>query len=374
MPKSHSIFGGAPPDPQPALADPSSGATSDNMRAADVKTFLDSRVVGQEQAKLMLSVLFSMHIHRTSARGSVQRPPNAIIVGPTGVGKTYTLRVASGLLKLPFLAVDSTTLVPSGGRGVQIGNIMQDLLAEARSTLDLNPDLKSQFTPRTLAERGVIFFDEFDKIAVFTKDSTVPSNQLDSWNLMIQRGMLKICEGAFIGIGVRDVEGASAEGLAIDTSGILVLAGGAFEGINDSKIRAKRPEALQREIKSKGVVSNDFISFGIMPELIARLQVLVEFKPLGSDELRSILDNVHTSPIEVWVDHFKKLGKSLEVTAGAKDYVASRASLVNLGARGLHQVLFPALAALTYRMETSEHNHVTIDERTIREALGAAGF
>lgn len=185
---------------------------------------------------------------------------------------------------------------------------------------------------------------------------------------IVQRRLLKLVEGATLGVGFRDhTKPASVR--TIDTSGILILAGGAFAGIDDPKIRSKRPQGLQREMSTLGfnaVVSADLVTYGFMPELVARLPVLIEYQALQERDLLEILDNETVSPAQVWTNHFRHLGKSLTLTSEAKTYVARSAMLLGMGARGLHQVLFPPLARLTYDLENLETSLIALSEVDLR--------
>ena len=183
----------------------------------------------------------------------------------------------------------------------------------------------------------------------------------------VQRRLLKLAEGAVLGVGVRQRQFDERAARSIDTSGILLLAGGAFFNIDEPRVRAKRSAELQREL-SKGnpnvVVSADVVSYGIMPELVARLPIIVEFTPLDESHLMGILDNPEISPIRVWTDHFETLGLSLSVSTDAKEYVARRALSLKMGARGLDQVLYPLMHNLAYEAEISRETDDRVLEIT----------
>jgi len=290
----------------------------------------------------------------------MHRSPNAILIGPTGVGKTHTIRVASEYLKIPFITVDTTTLVPSGIAGLQVEDILGDLVREASTIIKQDGRRRYENDDIELARRGIIFFDEFDKINTGSNSRSYNESQ----NLSVQRSLLKLTDGSKKGVGVRGHIMAE-EPRSIDTSGILVLAGGAFFGIDKNEIRTLRPVELQRELaKSNNVntlVSADIISYGFMPELVARLPVIVEYKQLDETDLLNILNNEDVSPIQTWVEHFRLLNKELKFTDDAKNYAVKKAMILKMGARGLQQILFPTLARLAYSLESASGNVVTID-------------
>jgi len=152
-------------------------------------------------------------------------PPNAVVIGPTGCGKTHTFRVAADLLGIPFVAVDTTSLVPSGIIGLQIEDVMGDLVASAEDILSRSGRPRRPGDAFDLAERGILFFDEFDKIRGETSDSS-----LSVQNRHVQRRLLKICEGATVPVAVRNHEGQTSP-VTLRTRGILVVAARSFAGI-----------------------------------------------------------------------------------------------------------------------------------------------
>lgn len=320
--------------------------------AHEIKAHLDSQVVGQEAAKIQLSVLLSMHLSWFMHEERMHRSPNAILIGPTGVGKTHTIRVASEYLKVPFIAVDTTSIVPSGIVGLQIEDVLADLVRLADGILTQEGKERHVNDDIELARRGIIFLDEFDKLATVEGSN----NEANLSLRLVQRRLLKLIEGAILGVGVlghtTDIDRRTAR--SIDTSGILVLAAGAFAGIESNKIRAQRPEQLKRELTNPDVVvSADIIAYGFIPELVARLPILVQYEPLAQQELYEIMNRPIISPAQVWIDHFKQLGKELKINDEAKALVAEKAAHLTMGARGLQQVLFPHLAKIAYDIEVS---------------------
>jgi ATP-dependent Clp protease ATP-binding subunit ClpX len=339
------------PKPEPTPEEPPpEAAVPTRVPARQLRAQLETRVVGQDFAKIQLSVLFSMHLGWFENERRLSKSPNAILIGPTGVGKTHTLRTASEHLGLPFVTVDTTSLVPSGIVGYQVEEILEDLVKKADEILKASGRKRVDDDDIELARRGVIFFDEFDKIAVQSG-----GRGLDG-SYQIQRRLLKLVEGSTLSVGVHQRKMDDAPFRSIDTAGILVLAGGAFAGIDDNKIRTKRPEELKRELSKTSpnvIVSADIVTFGFLPELVARLPVLIDFDSLAESDLERILSIPEISPIQVWVDHFTAIGKTLIISDDARSYAAKAAVSLRMGARGLQQVFFPCLAEMAYDIEDS---------------------
>lgn len=329
-----------------------------HLTARTIKSHLDTRVVGQDTAKIQLSVLLSMHLGWFRQQNRMHRSPNAILVGPTGVGKTHTMRVASEFLRLPFVAVDATSLVPAGVVGLQVEDVLADLVMIANDILEQDHCPRVKNDDIELARRGVIFIDEFDKLAVRPElgGDTAQTVRL------VQRRLLKLAEGATLGIGVRYHQGDSGAARTIDTSGILVIASGAFADIDSPNIRRQRDYKMSRALtEPSAVVSADMVAYGLLPELVARFPVIIRYGPLNAADLEGIIRSPDISPIQVWINHFDLMGKQLRVTDDAIEYAAQSALALNMGARGLQQVLFPHLAKTAYEFESGDEDTYELD-------------
>lgn len=304
------------------------------LRASDIRRHLDTLVIGQEEAKERLSLLISMHLAWDSRENPLHAPPNAIIVGPTGSGKTFTMQVASKFAGVPFITIDSTSLVPIGARN---GNSVEDIVRELGHS---SPG----------AEKCILFLDEFDKVAMRDNDTN------REWKADIQRGLLKFIEGQAL------IDGGGT-GMKV-----LVLAGGAFVGIDKPEnIRKRRAEVMQllRTAPKGTIVSDDLVNFGFMPELIARLPAVIQYENLPESALLEILRHPESSPLLVWQKHFAQLGKRLCFTEKFLNAVARRATTLGMGARGLQQIVFPALARSAYAFESSPDMIINVDERIL---------
>lgn len=364
-----------------------------------VETILDyltSHVKGQDPALTILSVLLSMHMLWFERKLREHPSPNGLMIGPTGVGKTYTIQRAAELLKVPYVVVDTTALVPAGIVGLQIEDVAEELVESAKALLsgrrvqasaqltgarlegergvsqpigdlvpgssfvdDLRRRLEGNGTPPPmrltppagdslmrdairLAEKGIVFFDEFDKIAVSDpKDRSSRDN-----SAQVQRRLLKFIEGAAVRVGVKH-HGNDGPDHFLDTSGILCIASGAFATMSD--VRRKRGHELARfrATAAGDVIPQDLIEYGFMPELIARLPVLMQYRDLHIAALQEILYDVDSGPLRVWLQYFEEMGIDLTLTDDVVRVISEYAFALKLGARGLSQILFPILANAT---------------------------
>lgn len=327
-------------------------ATVGILNASAIRSRLDDLVIGQIEAKERLSFLLSMHQTWDPRLYPLNPPPNGLILGPTGCGKTFSVQVASEALGVPFLAVDSTTLVPSGARN---GNSI-DLVTEEVGDLIISNDERLKelgIKPEIIAKRNpkaIIFFDEFDKLTSRKDDTN------KQWKLDVQRILLKF------------VESNISTAVTAANRGILSLAGGAFVGIESNDIvRQRRPEvaALMRTAPKGAVVAEDVVNYGFMPELVARFPAIIQYEALPEDALLKILQHQKTSPLIVWQNHFTQLGKELSFSDGFMAAVAKRATALQMGARALQQVVFQALARRAYAFEESPDVKVEVTEAVL---------
>lgn len=335
---------------------------------SDLHRVLDTAVVGQEAGKGRLSVLLSLHLAMFDEDHSGNPIPNAILLGPTGVGKTHSMRTLADDFALPFAVVDSTSLVQAGIVGMQVEDITQVLHDEASRILREGGFRSTPEDVTRLAERGVVVLDEFDKIA--TPDESETSS--DASRRQVQRHLLKFAEGAKIRVGVKHRFTAEAGDQFLDTSNLLLIASGAFADLTERTAGKRQQSELYRELFGENaVVAEDIRLYGFLPELVARFPLVIEYEPLDVRELLEILARSADSPLRTWERFASLRGYELEIEPEALAILASRAARLNIGARGLQQLLFPYLSGrfLTAAEEGSERIAVTVQDLQMTSAL-----
>lgn len=305
----------------------------------ELKQYLDGYVIGQEEAKKVLCVSVYNHYKRLAQAPSKDEvsieKSNIIMVGETGTGKTYLARTIAKMLQVPFAIADATVLTEAGYVGEDVESILSRLLQAA----DFNVEL---------AERGIVYIDEIDKIA---RKSDNPSITRDVSGEGVQQGLLKLLEGSIVGIPPQGGRKHPEQQLVqVNTENILFICGGAFDGISRhiSKRINKTPIGFTSNTKQidlndeesllKYVTQQDLKSFGLIPELIGRLPLLTYLNPLDKDTLKQIL----TKPKNALVKQYQKLflmeDISLSFEEEALNYIVEQAVVFNLGARGLRSI------------------------------------
>ena len=334
----------------------------DLPRPIEIKEFLDSYVIGQDDAKRFLSVAVYNHYKRLlqqeDSDGVEIEKSNIIMVGPTGTGKTLLARTIAKMLHVPFAVVDATVLTEAGYVGEDIESILTRLLQAA------DYDVKQ-------AERGIVFIDEIDKIA---RKSDNPSITRDVSAEGVQQGLLKLLEGSIVNVppqgGRKHPE---QKMIPVDTRHILFVCAGAFDGI-EKKIAQRlntrvvgytaglQNRHIDRENMLRYIRPQDLKSFGLIPEIIGRLPILTHLEPLDRDALRNIM----TEPKNAITKQYEKLfamdGIKVSFTSDMLDFVVDKAIEFKLGARGLRSIVETIMMDAMFTMPSGKKKTLVVDK------------
>ncbi|MFY0593903.1 ATP-dependent Clp protease ATP-binding subunit ClpX [Roseivirga sp.] len=346
------------------------------IKPIDMKKYLDQYVVGQDEAKKVISVAVYNHYKRLIQKADpddiVIEKSNIIMIGETGTGKTYIAKTLAKILQVPFCIADATVLTEAGYVGEDVESILTRLLQAA------NYDVES-------AERGIIYVDEIDKIA---RKSDNPSITRDVSGEGVQQALLKLLEGTSVNVppqGGR--KHPDQKMISVNTENILFICGGAFDGIARHIANRLNTQPLgfaatsddahdvDRDNLHQHVNAQDLKDYGLIPELIGRLPIVTHLNPLNTEILKSILTEPKNALTKQYTKLFDMEETALAFTDDALDYIVEKALEFKLGARGLRSICEAIMTDAMFEVPSDDDaNAIEIDRAYAQEKFEKSKF